>query len=115
MNRFPSRTWLQVLAWAAVGLGLAKCSGGTEVLVDGADTTSGDLGTAGFQLDVGSGITVNTVTAALLLPNGSSQTQNFDVSQDDASIAVYLGELPVGSGYQVTLSATATNGADCTG
>jgi hypothetical protein len=115
MKPSPSRTWLQVLASAAIGLGLAKCSAGTEVAVDGADTTSGDFGTAGFQLDVGSGITVNTVTATLLLPNGTSQTQNFDVSPDDASISVYLGELPVGSGYQVTLSATATNGADCTG
>jgi hypothetical protein len=115
MNQVPSRNWLQVLAWAAVGLGLAKCSSGTEFVVDGVDPTSGDVGTAGFQLDVGSGITVNAVAATLLSPDGTSQTRNFDVSQDDASIAVYLGELPVGSGYQVTLSATATNGADCAG
>jgi hypothetical protein len=58
---------------------------------------------------------VNTVTATLQLPGGATQTQNFDVSPNDASISVYLGELPVGSGYQVTLSATATNGAECAG
>jgi hypothetical protein len=115
LTRFTSRTWVQGAAWAVVGLALAKCSGETEFIVDGAQASGGDVGTAGFQLDVGGGLVVNTVTSTLTLPNGTTQTQNFDVSPDDASISVYLGELPVGSGYQISLSASATNGADCAG
>jgi hypothetical protein len=114
LSRFASRSWVQAVAWAVVGLALIKCSGETEFVVDGA-ATSGDFGTAGFQLDVGGGLVVNTVTSTLTLPDGSTHTQNFDVSPDDTSISVYLGELAVGGGYQISLSATATNGADCAG
>jgi hypothetical protein len=120
LTRFASRSWVQVVAVAVVGLALAKCSGQTELVVDGpeatsGDATGGDFGTAGFQLDVGSGIVVNTVTSTLTLPDGTTHTQNFDVSTSDAAISVYLGELAVGSGYQISLSASATNGADCAG
>lgn len=115
MTRFASRTWVQAVACAVVGLALAKCSGQTEVIVDGAEGGSADVGTAGFQLDVGGGLVVNTVTSTLTLLDGTTQTRNFDVSPDDASISIYLGELAVGSGYQISLSASATNGADCAG
>lgn len=115
LSRLVPRRWLPWLTYAAAGVALIRCSDGTEYVLDGAGEVAPQLGTAGFHLDVGSGLVFNQFTATLQFPDATSQTQTLDVSPDDSSLTIYLGELPVGSGYQVTLSGTSTTGAVCTG
>lgn len=93
-----------------------RCSSESEFIFDGAAVSSeSELGTAGFQLEVDSGLVFNQLVATLRFPDDTSRTQTIDISPDDSTITIYLGELPVGSGYEVTLSATSTTGAECTG
>lgn len=115
MIRFAPRKWLPWLTCTVAGVALIRCSGGTEYLMEGLAEEAPLLGTAGFHLDVGDGLVFNQMTATLQFPDTTFQTQTLDVSPDDSSLTLYLGELPVGSGYQVTLSATSTTGAECTG
>jgi hypothetical protein len=107
---------LQALGLVAAGAILVRCSGGTEYVLEGVGAEAApQLGTAGFHLDVEGGLVFNQLTSTLQFPDNTFQTQTFDLSPDDTSITIYLGELPAGSGYQVTLSATSTTGSVCTG
>ena len=107
----PRWVW-QAAGLALVGAVLIRCSNGTEYVLEGAEgeLASPPLGTAGFHLDVGNGLVFNQLTSTLTLPDNTFQTQTTDLSPDDSSITIYLGELPVGSGYQIALSATSTTG-----
>ncbi|HKO93133.1 MAG TPA: hypothetical protein VJU61_18385 [Polyangiaceae bacterium] len=116
MTRFTSRAWFQALVLGVAGVALIRCSSDSEVIfAETAASSESELGTAGFQLEVDSGMVFNQLSATLRFPDDTSQTQTIDVSPDDSTITIYLGELPVGSGYEVTLSATSTTGAVCTG
>lgn len=118
MRKFAPRWLVQAFGLLAAGAALIRCSEGTEYVlpgVAGEGQAAPELGTAGFHLDVGDGLVFNQLTSTLLFPDNTSQTQTLDVSPDDSSITIYLGELPVGSGYQVTLSATSSTGSVCTG
>jgi len=114
--KFAPRWLLQAFGWALAGAALVRCSDASEVVLQGVEEEAAPaLGTAGFHLDVGNGLVFNQLTSTLRLPNNTFQTQTFDLSPDDSSITIYLGELPVGSGYQMTLSATSSTGSECTG
>ena len=118
MTQFAPRWLLQAFALAVAGAALIRCSDGTEYVlqgVEGEGAAAAPLGTAGFHLDVGNGLLFNQLTYTLQLPDNTFQTKTIDLSPDDTSITIYLGELAVGSGYQVTLSATSTTGSVCTG
>ncbi len=115
MIRFAPKNWLPWLTCTVAGVVLARCSDSAEYLLEAPAEEAPALGTAGFHLDVGDGLVFNQLTATLQFPDSTFQTQTLDVSPDDSSLTLYLGELPVGSGYQVTLSATSTTGAVCTG
>lgn len=113
--RIAPKKWLPWLTCGVASVALIRCSSGTEYVLEGGAGEAPLLGTAGFHLDVGDGLVFNQLTATLQFPDATFQTQTLDVSADDSSLTMYLGELPVGSGYQVTLSATSTTGAVCTG
>jgi hypothetical protein len=116
LTRFSPRRWLQGLGFALAGVVLIRCSGGTEYLLEGVEAeAAAPLGTAGFHLEVGDGLVFRSLSATLTFPDGTFQTQTIDLTPDDTSITIYLGELPVGNGYQITLSATSTSGSECTG
>src|SRR5262245_32453253 len=96
------------------GAALIHCSGGTEYLLEGIETEAPAIGTAGFHLDV-EGLTFRQLVATLTFPDNTFQTQTLDLSPEDTSLTIYLGELPVGTGYQIALSATSTTGSECAG
>jgi hypothetical protein len=116
LSRFEARSWLRGVGVVLAGAALIHCSGGTEYLLDGVEAEAPQaLGTAGFHLDVGDGLTFRQLTATLTFPDSTFQTQTLDLSPEDTSLTIYLGELAVGTGYQITLSATSTTGSECTG
>jgi len=116
VTRFASRAWFQALVLGAAGVALVRCSSESEVVFDDPSVSSaGEIGTAGFQLEVDSGLVFSQLIATLRFPDDTAQTKTIDISPDDSTITIYLGELPVGSGYEVTLAATSTTGAECSG
>jgi hypothetical protein len=116
LTRFTSRAWFQALVLGVAGVALVRCSSESEIVFDDESVSSAsELGTAGFQLQVDSGLIFNQLIATLRFPDDTAQTKTIDISPDDSTITIYLGELPVGSGYEVTLAATSTTGAECTG
>jgi hypothetical protein len=97
------------LAALTVALGLAACADRdtTDLAVSTQSLTSG-----GVRLALQAGDrTINTVTAVLEGKNGfETQTHEIDVQGNNGVISLFLGDLPVGRGYRITLTA-----ADCTG
>ena len=101
---------LAALTCAAV----VSCSSKEATVVEAASTAAPgatEIGAASLSLTVGD-LTINTVTAVISRAQGGFQTQThaIDVTGDGAVIAIFFGNLPVGRGYEVTLTA-----ADCTG
>jgi hypothetical protein len=102
--RTVSRTFLAaILSLGALTLG-SGCGGDHSV-------TPGDqsgLGSIDVALVAG-GVTVNTVSYAIMGPNNFSQSGPLNVSAS-ASISGIIGGLPAGMGYSISLTATATDG-----
>jgi hypothetical protein len=75
------------------------------------------LGSVGLRLELEAEVDLEFEEVFLLLryPDGTSHTQTLDVAPRNGSVSAFLGELPEGEGYEVTLSTTATNGASCSG
>ena len=77
-----------------------------------------NTGSVGLQLQLPGGVGVNTASWTITGPNGAStvvQTGTVNV-QNSQSISFLVGGIPVGSGYTVTLNATATDGVtSCVG
>jgi len=67
------------------------------------------LGSLGLNLDVGSGVTLSSVSY-VITGNGLNKTGSIDVS-GAATINGTIGGIPAGSGYTITLTATSTDGA----
>jgi phospholipase C len=67
------------------------------------------LGEVSLDLQVGFGVTLNTVTYAITGPNGFSRTGSIDVSHSSTVSAIISG-LPFGVGYQISLNGTTTDG-----
>jgi acid phosphatase len=65
---------------------------------------TGNTGTVGLNLQVGAGITLNTVSYTITGPNGFSRTASIDVT-NSATISAVIGGLPFGAGYSITLNA----------
>jgi phospholipase C len=62
-------------------------------------------GQIAFDLQVGPGVTLATVTYTITGPNGFNRTGNVDVSNSN-TISAVIGAIPFGTGYQITLRGT---------
>ncbi|MES1164161.1 MAG: acid phosphatase, partial [Verrucomicrobiota bacterium] len=72
---------------------------------------AGDLhGSVGVALQIAGGQTINTVTYQITGPNSFSKSGTIDVSHSSAVSAV-ISPPPVGTGYQIALTGTTTDGA----
>ncbi len=89
-------------AFSAIGCS-PRATGPTAVQ---SNQTSGN---AAIALQLAGGLTVNTVTYSITGPASFSQSGTIDVSRSSTA-SVLIGGLPVGTGYSVTLNATATDG-----
>ncbi|HVZ74965.1 MAG TPA: PKD domain-containing protein [Polyangia bacterium] len=74
----------------------------------------GDVGGATFALQLASGVTINSATYVITGPGGFSTSAPIDVSHSSTLTAV-VGNLPQGTGYLVTISATTADGATTCG
>jgi phospholipase C len=93
-----------VLGGASTGAWIGGCT------TDAGDTKPpSDLGQVTFDLQVGVGVTLNTVTYAITGPAGFSRTGTIDVSHS-ATISAVITGLPFGTGYQIMLHGTTTGG-----
>jgi phospholipase C len=70
---------------------------------------SQNLGSVNIGLQVGFGVTLNTVTYAITGPAGFSRTGSIDVSQS-STVSALIGGLPFGVGYQISLKGTTVDG-----
>jgi hypothetical protein len=77
---------------------------------DSALLSHDSTGRANFALQLAPGITLNSASYTITGPNGFSRSAPIDVSHS-ATLSVTVGNLPVGTGYHVTLSGTATDGS----
>jgi hypothetical protein len=66
-------------------------------------------GNASFALQIAPGVTVNSASYMITGPGGFSKSGSVDVSHS-TTLTVTIGGLPAGSGYHITLNATATDG-----
>lgn len=109
--------YVRALSGFLAALVLVHCSEEARVILEPQPLAEDapELGSAGLELQLASGLSFTSVAVTLRSPAGATQTQNIDVSADDSTISAYLGELPVANGYELTLSTTASNGAVCTG
>ena len=73
--------------------------------------TSGSLA---LTLDAASGTTLSTVAYAISGPNAFSLNGTIDVSHS-TTISSVIGPLPTGSGFNITLTSTSTNGTTSCG
>ena len=107
-----SRVSILALAAAGACVPALSCSsvGNTSSEPSDSVNNAGDTGTVGLELQVGPGLTVNTVAYTITGPAGFSQTGSIDVSHSTTLVAT-IGGLPAGTGYGISLSATATDGA----
>src|SRR5580692_10849157 len=96
-----------LLGAVAATVAINGCSSaGTPAESNGSGTEPGNsetTGTAGIQLQVAPGITINTLNYTLTGPNGFSKTGSINVSNSTVA-ATIIGGLPSGSGYSISLS-----------
>jgi phospholipase C len=68
-----------------------------------------DVGKVSLDLQLASGLTLNTVTYAITGPNGFSRTGSIDVSQS-STVSAIISAIPLGTGYQISINGTTTDG-----
>jgi hypothetical protein len=103
-----------ILALAALSATAAvNCSSNSSKPSIGAvDENGGDVG---LNLDIAPGVSISSVSYTITGPNGFTKTGSIDVS-NSTTISATIGGLPAGTGYTITLSATAADGGiNCTG
>jgi hypothetical protein len=74
-----------------------------------ADPGNESLGDVAMHLDLGMGITIKTASYNITGPNGFTKSGSIDVSHS-ATLSAIISGLPAGSGFNITLTATATDG-----
>lgn len=88
----------------ASGALLEGCSSNESALDDGGS----ERGSVGVELEVAPGVTLDSVTYSIT-GNGFEKTGTIDVS-GAPSVSATIGGIPAGSGYTLTLTATASDG-----
>src|SRR6185369_8371865 len=72
-------------------------------------------GSVGLQLQLAFGMTLNTVSYTITGPAGFTRAGTVDVS-NSSTLSVVIGGIPFGTGYQISLHGTTTDGqAVCAG
>jgi hypothetical protein len=105
---------VSILALATVGActSVMGCSSDGSTTAPGA--SSDKSGEIGLSLQV-AGLTINSATYTIVGPNAFSKTGTIDLSAATAFSAT-IGGIPAGTGYSISLSATATDGTtQCAG
>ncbi|HVU03638.1 MAG TPA: DUF4215 domain-containing protein [Polyangiaceae bacterium] len=105
-------TFVALAAFVSAGA-LSACSSTPSSQPTGGGVEAPNNGTVGLAIDVGGGLTVNSVSYSVT-GNGQNVTGTIDTSDPNSTPSVQIG-LPQGNGYTVSLSATATNGVHCAG
>jgi hypothetical protein len=107
-----------IIGALAVGAAsMAACTSGTQDAASPSTASSGPVGATGnlgFELQLGPGITVDTVRYSIsnpTLPGFSTIESTFDVS--GSSTVGFSVTLPLGAGYTLSLSATDSAGDPC--
>ena len=94
------------LMLAGVAIALAGC---------GTSPERSDAGSVGVALQIAPAISLNTVSYTITGPGAYLRTGAIDVS-NSTLVSTTVGGLPVGTGFNITLTATSTDGAtSCTG
>jgi len=106
------RTPFVFVAVTIVGLAgfVAACTPGSAPRTE--DTSSG--GSLALTLDAATGTTLNTVGYAITGPNAFSLNGTIDVSHS-TTVSSVIGGLPAGGGFNITLTATSTDGSTSCG
>jgi hypothetical protein len=101
---------MTMLALGFAGASALSMMGCSPRGVDGSALVSNDsTGRVAFALQVAPGVTINSASYTITGPNGFSKSDTVDVSHS-TTLTVTIGGLPAGSGYHITLNATATDG-----
>jgi len=100
-----------ILGLALSATAIGGCSSGSKPPTGGGPTT-GNTGDIGLQLQVGS-LTVNQV--AYNISNGTNTYSGTLEVADASHLLAVIGGIQAGTGYTLTLSATATDGTPCNG
>jgi hypothetical protein len=89
----------------------------TNPTLSGGATGSEDTGSVGLQLTLPGGENINVVDWAITGPNGATTVvQSSSVTVQGLAARFVVGNIPAGTGYQVTLSGTSTDSTvTCTG
>jgi len=106
---------MTMLAFAFCGFtyvaGCGRAGGPTSTSV----TSQDNVGSVSAALQLADGRSVNSASYTLTGPNGFSKTGTIDVSKS-TKLTATIGGLPVGTGYQITISASTTDAsASCAG
>jgi len=72
--------------------------------------SSADVGGVSVSLSIGGGETINSASYSITGPAAFTNSGTIDLS-NSTSVAVTLGGIPAGSGYNITLTATTTDGS----
>src|SRR5580658_3651197 len=101
---------------ASSGPGVVPSSS-SGLSTEGPGSGSGDMGSVGLQLTLPGGEQVNTIQWAITGPNGTTNVvQSSSVTVQGLAVRFVVGNIPAGTGYQVTLSGTSTSSmVTCTG
>ena len=99
------------LTGASACLGVVGCSGDGSSSSPGTSPGSSEAksGELGLALQVGSGLTINSASYTIIGPNSFSKTGTIDLSAA-TSFSAIIGGIPAGTGYSISVSATATDG-----
>ena len=92
-----------VAACAAV-----SCSAEDTGRSPGSALASESTGAIGLALTPVAGVTLNAFSYTIVGPNAFSRSSTVDISHS-ATLSTTVGGLPIGSGYSVTISSTATD------
>jgi hypothetical protein len=87
--------------WALGGCSSAEAPGSAE--------STEKSGTVGLELDLGSGVAIDSVLYTIVGPNGFSKTGTINV-KDSSKISAIISGFPFGAGYALTLTAKTTDG-----
>jgi hypothetical protein len=85
------------------------CSGRDHANAPALESQDG-TGTLSFDLQLAGGQTINSASYSISGPAGFTKTGTIDLSAS-TKLTATIGGLPAGTGYQITLSATTTDGS----
>ncbi len=111
MRRLLSGVSILALTGASACLGVIGCSsdGSSSTPNPSTGSSDGKSGELGLSLQVGGGLTINSASYTIIGPNSFSKTGSIDLSAA-TSFSAIIGGLPAGTGYSISVSATATDG-----